>query len=272
MRRLQKVMTGVFLGGVLLGGVGTGLAVVEYSTLSYGGERLVGEEYMVTKNLDFEFPQDGRMLVLVNNYYLRHGNTRLETDASVPVGLVRYEITYNEKRVVPELIFEPCEEEMPQEPDEESGAEEPGEPEGESVPEGESQGPEEGSVLDGESSGPEGESLPEDEQRAAEGESLPEDEQRAAEGESLPEGEQQEPEKESIPREELREPVRLGYLELNVWDRSNPFEVFMENKDYFLEELKQRKISSYREAYITAVTVKVNPETRPYVEVGNGWR
>lgn len=229
MRRLQKVMTGVFLGGVLLGGVGTGLAVVEYSTLSYGGERLVGEEYLVTKNLDFEFPQDGRVLVLVDNYYLRRNNVRLETDASVPAGLVRYEITYNEKRVVPELLFEPCEEEMPQEapqePDEESGAEEPGEPEGEDTPE----------------------------------------------GESLPEGEQQEPEKESAPKEEFREPVRLGYLELNVWDRSNPFEVFMENKDYFLEELKQRKISSYREAYITAVTVKVNPQTRPYVEMGNGW-
>lgn len=248
MRRLQKVMTGVFLGGVLLGGVGTGLAVVEYSTLSYGGERLVGEEYLVTKNLDFEFPQDGRVLVLVDNYYLRRSNVRLETDASVPAGLVRYEITYNEKRVVPELLFEPCEEgmpqEAPQEPDEESGAEEPGEPEGEDIPEGE---------------------------RIPEEESLPEDEQRAAEGESLPEGEQQEPEKESAPGEELREPVRLGYLELNVWDRSNPFEVFMENKDYFLEELKQRKISSYREAYITAVTVKVNPQTRPYVEMGNGW-
>lgn len=248
MRRLQKVMTGVFLGGVLLGGVGTGLAVVEYSTLSYGGERLVGEEYLVTKNLDFEFPQDGRVLVLVDNYYLRRSNVRLETDASVPAGLVRYEITYNEKRVVPELLFEPCEEEMPQEapqePDEESGAEEPGEPEGEDIPEGE---------------------------RIPEEESLPEDEQRAAEGESLPEGEQQEPEKESAPKEELREPVRLGYLELNVWDRSNPFEVFMENKDYFLEELKQRKISSYREAYITAVTVKVNPQTRPYVEMGNSW-
>lgn len=229
MRRLQKVMTGVFLGGILLGGVGTGLAVVEYSTLSYGGERLVGEEYLVTKNLDFEFPQDGRVLVLADNYYLRRSNVRLETDASVPAGLVRYEITYNEKRVVPELLFEPWEEEMPQEapqePDEESAAEEPGEPEGEDTPK----------------------------------------------GESLPDGEQQEPEKESAPGEELREPVRLGYLELNVWDRSNLFEVFMENKDYFLEELKQRKISSYREAYITAVTVKVNPETRPYVEMGNGW-
>ena len=29
MRRIQKVMTGIFLGGVLLGGIGTGTAMVE---------------------------------------------------------------------------------------------------------------------------------------------------------------------------------------------------------------------------------------------------
>ena len=60
MGKLRGVMTGVFLGGVLLGGIGTGIAMVEYSSLSYGGERLIGEEYLVTKNLDFDFPQDGR--------------------------------------------------------------------------------------------------------------------------------------------------------------------------------------------------------------------
>ena len=86
MRRIQKIMTGIFLGGVLLGGIGTGTAMVEYATLSYGGERLVGEEYLVTKNLDYDFPQDGRILVLVTNYFLRRSNTKLETDESVPVG------------------------------------------------------------------------------------------------------------------------------------------------------------------------------------------
>ena len=53
MRRIQKIMTGIFLGGVLLGGIGTGTAMVEYATLSYGGERLVGEEYLVTWTMIF---------------------------------------------------------------------------------------------------------------------------------------------------------------------------------------------------------------------------
>ena len=83
---------------------------------------------------------------------------------------------------------------------------------------------------------------------------------------------------EDAPREEdwedeagEPEPVCLGYLELRVWDQSNPFEIFMENKDYFLEELKQRRISSYKEAYVTSITVKVNPQTRPYVVMENNW-
>lgn len=219
MRRIQKVMTGIFLGGVLLGGIGTGTAMVEYATLSYGGERLVGEEYLVTKNLDYDFPQDGRILVLVTNYFLRRSNTKLETDESVPVGTVRYEITYNEKRAVPELYFEPCEAELPP-PEEESGTE-----------------PEDMSF-----------SVPED---------LPEED---APREKDWEEEAGEP-----------EPVCLGYLELRVWDQSNPFEIFMENKDYFLEELKQRRISSYKEAYVTSITVKVNPQTRPYVVMENNW-
>ena len=53
MRRVQKVLSGVFLGGVLLGGIGTGVALVEYSSLAYAGERRLGEENLVTRQLDY---------------------------------------------------------------------------------------------------------------------------------------------------------------------------------------------------------------------------
>ena len=41
MRNVQKVLTGIFLSGILIGGVGTGIAMVEYSSLVYGGEKLI---------------------------------------------------------------------------------------------------------------------------------------------------------------------------------------------------------------------------------------
>lgn len=182
MGKLRGVMAGVFLGGVLLGGVGTGIAVVEYSALSCGGERLIGEEYLVTKNLDFDFPQDGKILVLRDEYYNYsvYKDISVEADDSVPVGTVRYELTYNENAVNPELIFREYE--------------------------------------DGEA-----------------------------------------------------EPEYLGMLCLASHSQDDGFQVFMENKDRFLEELKEKRISRYRQVYITDLTVKVNPQTMPFVELGNIW-
>lgn len=64
MRNVQKVLTGIFLSGILIGGVGTGIAMVEYSSLVYGGEKLIGEESLVTRNLDYQFEPDGGTLEL----------------------------------------------------------------------------------------------------------------------------------------------------------------------------------------------------------------
>ena len=43
MRRLQKVLLGALGGGVLLCGIGTGVAITEFSSLSYAGERRTRE-------------------------------------------------------------------------------------------------------------------------------------------------------------------------------------------------------------------------------------
>ena len=180
MRKLQKVMTAVFLGGVLLGGIGTGIALVEYSSLSYGGECLIGEEHLVTENLDFRFEQDGRTLVVA--YYGTPSVMNVEEDASVPPGIVRYQVTYNEKRVIPSLSFTEWEEETQE-----------------------------------------------------------------------------------------QKPVYLGYLTLMSHGCGSDFGSFMENRDRILEDLRQKRISDYQETRITEVRVKVNPGTRPFVELDNGW-
>lgn len=226
MRRVHKVITAVFLGGVLLGGVGTGIALVEYSSLAYGGEHLIGEEYLVTKSLDYEFAQDGRILILPGRYDMGIMRAPLiETDDTVPVGIVRYEVTYNEKRLVPQLIFEPWEEEEILEEEEVSEEE---------VPEEE---------VSEEGGAPGEEEIPEEE-------GVPKEEEASGGEDSKEQG----------------GPVYAGRLYLTTFWRGSGFEVFMENKDRFLEELKEKKISTYREAHITGIKVKVNSGTRPFVE------
>ncbi len=250
MGKLRGVMAGVFLGGVLLGGIGTGIAMVEYSTLYYGGEHLIGEEYLVTKNLDFEFPQDGKILVVRNVYYNYsvYKDITVETDDSVPVGMVRYEITYNEKNVTPELVFQEYEDEE-EEVGEEFESEVPGEGNGEGI-ETEAAGEEDGEESGAETAG------------EGDGDGIETDETKERLGEA------QEPASETYVE---REPVYLGMVSLISHSCADGFETLMENKDLFLKELKEKKISRYRQVYITDLKVKVNPQTMPFIEVSDTW-
>lgn len=105
MRRIQKIFIGIFLGGVLLGGIGTGIAFVEYSSIAYAGERKIGAEGLVTDDFDFSFePEKGGILVVGRRY--EDGQLlAVEEDEAVPEGVIRYQVTYNPKTVTPVLDF-----------------------------------------------------------------------------------------------------------------------------------------------------------------------
>lgn len=106
MRKIQKILIGAFLGGVLLGGIGTGVAVAEYSSISYMGEKRIGEENLITKDFDFEFqPEDGEIL-LERNYWTERAVSMIEEDPAVPVGVIRYQVTYNPEVITPYLSLE----------------------------------------------------------------------------------------------------------------------------------------------------------------------
>ncbi len=59
MRKSQIALVILFLTGILMGGMGAGIAVLEYTAFSYEGEVRIGEEYLVTKELELELP-DGK--------------------------------------------------------------------------------------------------------------------------------------------------------------------------------------------------------------------
>ncbi len=193
MRNVQKILIGVFVAGVVLGGIGTGIALEEFSGLRYGGRTVVGEEHLVTRELDFHFPIEGKTLILGYNY---NGSLKQEEllveDITVPVGTIRYEVTYNEQVVKPFLQFDEYEEEEVEE--------------------------------------------------------------------EIWEEEETESEK--------NEPVYAGILRLRASYIGDGFELFMENKDRILEELRQKKLSSYELAEITNLRIRVNPETMKYIEDG----
>lgn len=97
MRKLRIALMGLFLMGVLLGGIGTGIAFAEYTMLEYGGTKFLGEENLVTQNLDFRIPEEADVIMLEAGYQVYRYVKEIEEDRSVPVGVVRYEVTYNDQ-------------------------------------------------------------------------------------------------------------------------------------------------------------------------------
>lgn len=107
MRKIQKILLGSFLTGVLICGVGAGTAIGEYSSLTYLGERTLGEEKLVTENFDYTFDPELGAIRLHPSWYGGRETAEVQTDDSVPENVIRYEITYLPETIEPELIFRP---------------------------------------------------------------------------------------------------------------------------------------------------------------------
>ena len=230
MRRIQKILLGTFLGGVLLCGVGAGTALVEYSSFTYAGEKKIGWEDLETKNLDFSFDRKKGSLIVDTGFWGRGASDGIEADPAVPEGIVRYEVTYNKKRVEPFLEFY----EFLEGPGAESTA---------ASGEGLTGGP-------GETAG-EDEENPENLENSENVENPENPENPGGDGGQTGGGAAREPQ---------------GRLELMASSRGGDLEIFMECKDEFLKEAKERRISSYETAYITEVRILVNPADMGAVE------
>ena len=115
MRRIQKILLGTFLAGVLISGIGTGTAIAEYSSFTYLGERVLGEDKMTKTSLDYAFSPEKGVIKIFPSQYSYYGGDVLELleDPSVPEGTVRFEITCNPDLAEPFLHFTEFEEEMP---------------------------------------------------------------------------------------------------------------------------------------------------------------
>ncbi len=225
MRKIQKILLGSFLTGVLICGVGAGTAIGEYSSLTYLGERTLGEEKLVTENFDYTFDPELGAIRLHPSWYGGRKTAEVQTDDSVPENVIRYEITYLPETIEPELIFRPGKAE-------ESFSEETVAEESEAE-----------AVLAEKS-----------ETEAAVTEESETEETVAKEEET---GE----EKESS---EILKPQIQGDLLLETWYQGD-MGIWMEAKDQILADLKDGKIAGYQVPHIKEITIKVNPATESYV-------
>ena len=230
MRKIQKILLGSFLTGVLICGVGAGTAIGEYSSLTYLGERTLGEEELVTENFDYTFDPELGAIRLHPSWYGGRKTAEVQTDDSVPENVIRYEITYLPETIEPELIFRPGKAE---------------EIFSEEIVTGES----EAEIAETEAAATE-----ESETETAETEESEIEETVAKEEET---GE----EKESS---EILKPQIQGDLLLETWYQGD-MGIWIEAKDQILADLKDGKIAGYQVPHIKEITIKVNPATESYV-------
>ena len=270
MRKIQKILLGSFLTGVLICGVGAGTAIGEYSSLTYLGERTLGEEKLVTENFDYTFDPELGAIRLHPSWYGGRETAEVQTDDSVPENVIRYEITYLPETIEPELIFRPgkaeeifSEEIVAEESETEAAEAEESEAEAAVIEEVVAEESEAEVAVTEETVAEESET------EAAEAEAV-ETEESETETAEIGESETEETvakeeetgeEKESS---EILKPQIQGDLLLETWYQGD-MGIWMEAKDQILADLKDGKIAGYQVPHIKEITIKVNPATEPYV-------
>ena len=270
MRKIQKILLGSFLTGVLICGVGAGTAIGEYSSLTYLGERTLGEEKLVTENFDYTFEPELGAIRLHPSWYGGRETAEVQTDDSVPENVIRYEITYLPETIEPELIFRPWKAEEIVTGESEAEAVLAEKSETEAVETGES----EAEAASTEES--EAEAAVTEETVAEESETeIAETEAAATEESETETAETEESEtEETVAKEEetgeekesseILKPQIQGDLLLETWYQGD-MGIWMEAKDQILADLKDGKIAGYQVPHIKEITIKVNPATEPYV-------
>lgn len=104
----RKILGIAFILGVLLCGLGGGVSFAQYSKLEYAGERSIGEEKLVTETVEAVIEEDGKIYV---DAYAPLENISLETDDSIPVNKILFDVTYNSERVSMSIKKSPYESE-----------------------------------------------------------------------------------------------------------------------------------------------------------------
>lgn len=112
MKKMNQILLATFLLGILLTGIGCGVAILEYSSFEYEGEKIIGQGQETTKTLECQIPTGKKAKkTLISNCQEQH--MKLVEDKKVPKGMVYYDVSYNPDYVEPILSYESYEEDEP---------------------------------------------------------------------------------------------------------------------------------------------------------------
>lgn len=91
----RKALGATFLAGVLICGLGTGIAFAQYSKFEYAGERIVGTENLVSETLEADVEADGEIYL---DIFDPGGTVTVEQDETVPTDKIYFDVVYNPDR------------------------------------------------------------------------------------------------------------------------------------------------------------------------------
>lgn len=107
MRKLRLTMAGLLCGGLLLMGIGAGVMFLEFSVLSYGGEKLPEQAEQKSQSFTVEMQETGIYELDLVNYYSASGaDVTLRSDSTVPKGSIEVRVDYGSISLEPHLWVE----------------------------------------------------------------------------------------------------------------------------------------------------------------------
>lgn len=104
MGKYRKLLAAILIGGVLLGGVGTGIALAEYASLEYTGQQNLTMGELVTKDFTLDIPAGCTVedpFCLDIYHYGNDNRFTIVEDASLALGTLTLQVTYSQDSVTP---------------------------------------------------------------------------------------------------------------------------------------------------------------------------